>query len=92
MAFPGVELRPSRFGGEGEAFCLGRREFAHFHVGNELDLRLTKAEVRTLRDALDGDDRATVSGGGDWVELRFSRRPHLDWVMAFVQRAVEANR
>src|SRR5205807_728741 len=41
LALPGVELRRSRFGG-GDAFFVGAREFAHFHRGNVIDVRLTR--------------------------------------------------
>ena len=92
LELPGVELKPSRFGsGKNEAFTIGRREFAHFHKGNEIDVRVTRAVIRTQREELKEDARATISGGGDWVEYRFPRRGDLERVMELVDLAVAAN-
>jgi hypothetical protein len=91
LALPSVESKPSRFGGSGDGFFVGRREFAHFHPGNELDLRLTKSVVRELRELLDASPRISWRKTSDWVEVRFSRRTHLDEVMELVERAVAAN-
>ena len=90
LDLPGVHLRPSRFSDE-EAFCVGRREFAHFHAGNELDLRLTRAVIRELREDLASNPKVTLRGSSDWIEVRFPRRADLDAVLALVRRAVEAS-
>lgn len=90
LALQGVELRRSRFS-EGEAFYVGGRELAHFHSGNELDLRLTRREIRARRAELEADRRITLRGSSDWLEVRFPRLADLDDVLALVEAAVAAN-
>lgn len=86
-----VRLATSRFSGA-EAFFVGRREFAHFHAGNELDLRLTRAEISRRGAALLEDRRVSrPNPRGDWVEVRFPRRADLDFVLELVAAAREAN-
>ncbi len=91
LALPHVELRPSRFG-EGAAFWVGHREVAHFHPGNELDVRLTRPCVRALRDELADDPRVSARPGSDWVAFRFRRRVDLPRALDLVRQACEANR
>lgn len=91
LALDDVELRTSRFS-KSDAFFVGRREFAHFHAGNELDLRLTRAEISRRGAALLEDRRVSrPNPRGDWVEVRFPRRADLDFVLELVAAAREAN-
>jgi hypothetical protein len=90
LGLPGVALKASRFGGGSEAFYVGSREFAHFHAGNEIDLRVTRAAIRPETKALAADRKATLRGG-DWVEYRFPRRTDLDRVMELARFARDAN-
>ena len=90
VALPGVDLRPSRFSHR-PAFWVGKREVAHFHPGNELDVRLTRKVIRLLKAELEADPRVTLRGSSDWAEVRFPRRTHLERAVALVRLAVEAN-
>ncbi|RMG16662.1 MAG: hypothetical protein D6731_05700 [Planctomycetota bacterium] len=91
LAWPGVSLRPSRFGGE-VGFWVGEREFAHFHAGNEVDLRLTRAVVRRLRGELRADPRVEISSGGDWVAVRFPRSKSFERALELAWQAYAAHR
>jgi len=64
---PGVVQGPSRVGSRSNpAWFVGRREFAHLHAEDRLDLRLPRAIQRTLR----GDPRAHArTGSSEWIEL-----------------------
>lgn len=86
-----VELRTSRFS-KAEAFFVGRREFAHFHAGDEIDVRLTRAEIRRRRAALDADPRVRrPNRSGDWIEVRFAGPADLEWALELVVAARDAN-
>ena len=80
----GVSIRPSRFkgGGHTDALWLGTREIAHCHNG-QVDVRLTRAVVRELRDELRADARIDLRGPGfDWILVRVRNE-------ADVRRALE---
>jgi len=89
--FPDVDQRTSRFS-ERPAFWLGRREIAHYHDGNEIDVRLTRKVIRRLKSELEADRRVQMRGSSDWVELRFPRRADLARVLELLELACEANR
>lgn len=80
----GIELRRSRFT-RGEAFFAGRREIAHFHGDRVLDIRLTRARIRTMGAV----PRVTVRGGSDWCEFAFSTSADLDRAVELVTLAVD---
>lgn len=86
LRLPGVELRPSRFTGD-EAFFAGRREIAHFHGERTIDIRLTRARIRALKDDLEADRRVTLRGSSDWCELTFARKKDLDRAVELVKEA-----
>ena len=78
----GLRVRPSRFPGHTDALWLGTREIAHCHNG-QVDVRLTRAVVRDLRDELRSDARIDLRGPGfDWILIRVRK-------MADVERAIE---
>jgi hypothetical protein len=87
----GVELRRSRFTGD-EAFFAGPREIAHFHGEDVLDVRLTRARLRALGDALRADPRATLRPGSDWCAFAFAGRADLDRATELVAEALSAHR
>ena len=86
-ALPGVEQRKSRFS-KRPAFVVGRREVAHFHSVNEIDIRLTRARIRALDD---DDARVRKRGSSEWVEFGFRRRADLTRALELVAAEVEAN-
>lgn len=90
LALEAFDQRPSRFGGK-EAYFVGKREVAHFEGPGVLDLRLTKREIRSRKDDLESDPRATLRGSSDWLELAFSEPADLDWILDLVEVAVAAN-
>jgi len=79
----GVERRASRFKrGHTDALWFGTHEIAHTHNG-QVDVRLTRAGVRELRDELRSDARIDLRGPGfDWILIRVRNA-------ADVKRAVE---
>ena len=66
----GLSVRKSRFRGHADALWIGTREIAHCHNG-QVDVRLTRAVVRQLRDELRSDARIDLRGPGfDWILIR----------------------
>jgi hypothetical protein len=90
LALPGVELRKSRFSGA-EAFFVGRREFAHFHGEETIDIRLTRRRIRAREAELGEDPRVELRGGSDWLEFRFNRAGDIERAAALVAEALDAN-
>lgn len=83
-----VTIAKSKFGGA-TAFFRGKKEFAHFHAGNEIDIRLTKANVKKLKP----DFRVQIDFPyRDWVVAHFETHEDLDYVMKLVELAYRANK
>ena len=85
---PGVHEGQSRFGSP-VAFFRGRREFAHFHEREEIDIRLTADGVARHRRLL-----AKVPNwcpnpySDDWVIVRL-RGSEVDTTLKLVRKAHE---
>ena len=93
-AMPEVTAGRSRFSPR-RAFFVGSREFLHFHGEHEVDVRLTRKEIRARRPLLEADARVTLRnrhGSSDWMEIRFHRPRDLGAVVALARLAIEANR
>lgn len=90
LALEALDERPSRFGGK-DAFFVGKREVAHFEGPGVLDLRLTRREIRSRKDELTQDPRATLRGSSDWLELACREPADLDWILGLVEVAIAAN-
>jgi hypothetical protein len=88
----GITVRQSKFRGHGEALWLGKTEVAHCHNG-EVDVRLTRAVVRTLRDELRSDARIDLRGPGyDWILVRVRRSADVERALELLRHAVRAAR
>jgi len=88
----GITLRQSKFRGHGEALWLGKTEVAHCHNG-EVDVRLTRAVVRVLRDELRSDARIDLRGPGyDWILVRVRRSADVQRALELLRHAVRAAR
>lgn len=90
----GLTIRPSRFRGRGhtDALWLGTREIAHCHNG-QVDVRLTRAVVRQLRDELRSDARIDLRGPGyDWILVRVRNAADVDRALELLRHAIRAAR
>jgi hypothetical protein len=77
----------------GPALWVGSREIAHFDQDTTLDVRLTKASIRSQRQALQNDQRVTLrKHQSDWIALSIEPDSDVKWARAMVVAAVEANR
>jgi hypothetical protein len=88
----GVQRRPSRFRGRGhtDALWLGAREVAHCHNG-QVDVRLTRAVVRKLRDELRMDARIDLRGPGyDWILVRVRNAADVERALELLRHALRA--
>jgi len=90
----GVRIQASRFRGRGhgDALWLGAREIAHHHNG-QVDVRLTRAVVRELRDELRSDARIDLRGPGfDWILVRVRTRADVERALELLRFATRAAR
>jgi len=89
----GVGIRPSRFKkGHTDALWLGTREIAHCHNG-QVDVRLTRAVVRELRDELRADARIDLRGPGyDWILVRVRNRADVERAIELLRHAIRVAR
>lgn len=88
----GVEHRPWPGRDDGFAsLCYGGKEFAHFHDGEELDLRLTKVVIEREGLVHPPDSRVhpNRSARSPWIEVRFTTRTDLNRVVRLVKLAIE---
>jgi hypothetical protein len=88
----GVKVRQSKFKGHGEALWVGKTEVAHCHNG-EVDVRLTRAGVRAMRDELRSDARINLRGPGyDWILVRVRRAADVERALELLRHAVRVTR
>ncbi|HEY3218963.1 MAG TPA: luciferase family protein [Candidatus Limnocylindria bacterium] len=88
----GLRVRPSRFRGHTDGLWLGTREIAHCHNG-QVDVRLTRAVVRELREELRRDARIDLRGPGfDWILVRVRYRADLERALDLLRHAMRAAR
>lgn len=85
----GVEDRPSPVSG-GTALFYRDKGFAHFHDGNELDLRLTKKQIQLLglSHPAGSVHHPGRSPNSPWIEIRFRTQDDVAYVKTLVQIAV----
>ena len=93
LSIPGVtqETFKGKDGGEFTSFSYRNKDFAHFHPGNELDLRLTKKVIAKEKivhpkDSIVHPNRAQ---GSPWIELRFNTQTELLNVYRLVELAIK---
>ena len=86
LALAGVREARSRLGGN-QAFYRGKREFAHFHGADAIDIRLPRPEQKPLR----GDPRAVFRPRpSDWLELRFTTAADVELAAELARKAYES--
>ena len=85
QAITGLQALPSQVAG-GLALFHDGKELAHFHHDHELDLRLGKALIRSLR--LSHPPRSEFhparSPSSNWIELRFHTSEDVDRIVELV--------
>ncbi len=86
-----IELKKSKFS-SAEALFIRHREIAHFHSAQEIDIRLTRAEIRRRGYSKSDDKRLTViSPTSDWVVVKFKRADDLPLVHEIIETAAKLN-
>src|SRR5262245_43716400 len=86
-----LELKKSRFS-KAEALFVGPREIAHFHSASEIDIRLTRAEIRKRNLRKPSDSRIEISSpSSDWVVVKFKKQSDLVLVQELLAAAARAN-
>lgn len=86
-----LEEKKSKFSAN-TALFFGKKEIAHFHQGNELDLRLTKAEIKKGQWLAKSDPRLSQERkGSEWVQVRFRKEEDLSFILQLTAIAIKAN-
>src|SRR5829696_1617421 len=76
---------------DGPALWVGKREVAHFDHPRALDVRLTRAVIRSRRAELQSDDRVSVKrGSSDWLEIAVES-DDVAWATGIIRDAIAAN-
>ena len=92
LGIPGVTEKfwPTERGGF-TYFSYKDKDFAHFHAGNELDLRLTKKVIASekLKHPDNSVNHPDRSRGSPWIELRFNSNDDLSDVFRLVELAIQ---
>ncbi len=91
-SIPGVTQKfwPTENGGF-TSFIYNDKDFAHFHAGNELDLRLTKKVIASekLSHPADSVVHPHRAKGSPWIELRFNSKEDVYDVCRLVALAIK---
>ncbi len=87
---PEIEHKKSKFS-KSEAFFFRGKEIGHFHSPNEMDIRVTKSNVKQLI-ASDDDRLFRRSPSSDWIEVKFQKKSDLKFVLDLVDLAIRATR
>ena len=91
VEIPDVSRRPSRYG-DAFSYFVGRREIAHFHGDQRLDVRLTKEVIRQHKADRDLDPRIRTRGpSAEWVEIHLLSERDIPLAVALVSEAAQAN-
>ena len=87
----GIEDRPSPVAGGTALFYKGE-SIAHFHGDNELDIRLTKTNIRMLRlsHPKGSAHHPNRSPNSAWIEVRLAGPADVPRVCEFVRLAAAA--
>ena len=77
----------------GPAFWVNGKEIAHFDSDGAIDLRLTRAAIRTRRAALRADPRVTLRAtASDWLTIEFCCPQDEEFVCGLAEVAAAAHR
>jgi Family of unknown function (DUF5519) len=91
-SIPGVSEKywPTENGGF-TSFIYKGKDFAHFHSGNELDIRLTKKVIASekLEHPSDSVDHPNRSKNSPWIEVRFNTQQEALDVYRLVELAIK---
>jgi luciferase-like monooxygenase len=75
------------------AFYIGKREFAHFHSNQEIDVRLTRNYQQEYSGKLEDDRRVKFrERPSEWISTRFATTGDVDFAFSIVSLALRANR
>jgi hypothetical protein len=87
----GVEESPSMFK-DGKGFWVNGKEIAHFEGDEGIDIRLTRAVIRDLRNEFRLDDRLRLRPrSSDWVTVSVASVGDIAFAVALVERAAAAH-
>jgi len=87
----GIAKKQSRFS-NGDAYFLGKLEIAHVHNSHEIDIRLTRKAIGSLKETVESDSRYNWrSPRSDWLEFCFEQTQNVDEAMRLIHLAIENN-
>ncbi len=91
MSLRGVQRRTSRWGHR-TSYWVGKREFAHLHDENELDIRITRSSLEGLKE-IGIDPRVKLRPGpSDWIRFELRNRKDIDGAFKLLTLAWRNNK
>jgi len=91
LLIAGVIESPGIFG-EGDAFWVNGKQIGNRRSEHEIELRLTKAVIRTHRDRLSADGRVRLRRSSDWVTITVAGTSDVPLVEELAELAARAHR
>jgi hypothetical protein len=75
-----------------DAYFIGKREFAHLHKDNEIDIRLTSGFQRKYAGRIKNDCRVKFRRNpSQWIAIDYRTRDDVDYAFKIVKLAATAN-
>ena len=91
MSLQGVQRRTSRWGHR-TSYWVGKREFAHLHDENELDIRITRRSLKRVKE-IGIDPRVKLRPGpSDWIGFELRNRKDIDGAFKLLTLAWRNNK
>jgi hypothetical protein len=90
LSEPLIEFKKSKFS-TAPAFFVGKKEIAHFHGNDELDIRVTKPVIKREKFLVAGDKRVRQERqNSDWLQFKFKGEKDLQAAYDLVLKAATA--
>jgi hypothetical protein len=91
LSIQGVEEGESSWGDE-PALWVNGKQVANFTPDGRLELRLTRAVIREMKEQLAAGGRVEVRKNSDWIRIAIESTEQYECLLALAERAAAAHR